>query len=277
MLSFKESEAIMIRILTLIFCSAVFFSCKSDKKENKTVAAEEPVTTEQQITSEEQELPEVQPISHATAVIYWDDTTIYLDPVGGAKAFEGMDPADLVLVTDIHADHMDAKTLSALNLGGTKIIVPQAVKEELPDSLDANLVVMKNGDTLEQQGISIKAIPMYNLRKEAKQFHPKGRGNGYLLEKNGQRLYIAGDTEDIPEMRNLEDIDIALVPMNLPYTMTVEKAAEAVLEFAPKKVYPYHFRGKDGKADVQKFKQLVNEGNKEIEVVLANWYPREDE
>lgn len=267
----------MRQIFSLIFCSALLFSCKSEKDESKEVTAEEAVVTEQNKTSEEQNLPEIQPISHATAVINWDDTTIYLDPVGGAKAFEGMDPADLVLITDIHGDHMDAKTLSALNLGQTKIIVPQAVKEELPDSLDSNLMVMNNGETLEQQGISIEAIPMYNLREEAKQFHPKGRGNGYLLEKNGQRLYIAGDTEDIPEMRNLKNIDIALVSMNLPYTMTVEKAAEAVLEFAPKKVYPYHFRGKDGKADVQKFKQLVNEGNKDIEVVLANWYPGESE
>lgn len=265
----------MRRIVTIIFCSALLFSCKSEKEENKEVTAQEAVVTEKEETSEEQNLPEIQPVSHATAVINWDGTTIYLDPVGGAEAFKGMDPADLVLITDIHGDHMDATTLSALNLGETKIIVPQAVKEELPDSLDTNLMVMKNGETLDQQGISIEAIPMYNLREEAKQFHPKGRGNGYVLEKDGQRLYIAGDTEDIPEMRNLEDIDIALIPMNLPYTMTVEKAADAVLEFAPKKVYPYHFRGKDGKLDVKEFKRLVNEGNKEIEVVLADWYPEE--
>ncbi|MEG9326457.1 MBL fold metallo-hydrolase [Salinimicrobium catena] len=264
---------------TLLFCSALLFSCKSEKEE-KVAEIEETSEVrqtgrDQEEASEEQDLPEIQPISHATAVINWDDITIYLDPVGGAEAFEGMDEADLVLITDIHGDHMDAKTLNALNLGDTKIIVPQAVKKELPDSLAPNLVVMNNGDTLDQQGISIEAIPMYNLREEAKQFHPKGRGNGYVLEKNGKSLYIAGDTEDIPEMRNLENIDIALVPMNLPYTMTVESAADGVLEFAPKQVYPYHFRGKDGKSDIQKFKRLVNEGNKDIEVVMANWYPEE--
>lgn len=265
----------MRQIFIVIFCSALLFSCKSEKEENKVMANEEPAVTEQPEASAEQNLPEIKPVSHATAVINWNDINIYLDPVGGAEAFAGMDEADLVLLTDIHGDHMDAKTLSALNLGDTKIIVPQAVKEELPDSLQSNLIVMNNGETIDQQGISIEAIPMYNLREEAKQYHPKGRGNGYLLEKDGQRLYIAGDTEDIPEMRNLENIDIALVPMNLPYTMPVDKAADAVLEFAPKKVYPYHFRGKDGKSDVEMFRQLVNEGNKDIEVILANWYPEE--
>lgn len=171
---------------------------------------------------------------------------------------------------------MDAETLEALKLENIAIIAPQAVKDELPDALASKITVMNNGDMKDQNGISIEAIPMYNLREEARQFHPKGRGNGYLLEKDGQRLYIAGDTEDIPEMRNLKDIDIALVPMNLPYTMTVEKAAEAVIEFGPDQVYPYHFRGKDGKADVQKFKQLVNEGNSEVEVILANWYPEDN-
>ncbi len=264
----------MRQLFTIIFCSALLLSCKSEKEE-KVLSGGQPAEVEKKETSTEQILPEIKPVSHATAVIHWDDTTIYLDPVGGAEAFEGMDEADLVLITDIHGDHMDANTLGAINLGDTKIIVPQAVKEELPDSLSPNLIVMNNGETIMQQGFSIEAIPMYNLREEAKQFHPKGRGNGYLLEKDGQRLYIAGDTEDIPEMRNLEDIDMALIPMNLPYTMPVEKAADAVLEFAPKKVYPYHFRGKDGKSDVEMFRQLVNEGNKDIEVILANWYPEE--
>lgn len=264
----------MRQVISLIFCSVLLLGCKSEQEE-KVVVRGESAQVEQQATSTEQKQPEIIPVSHATAVIQWDDTTIYLDPVGGAEAFEGMDEADLVLITDIHSDHMDAETLDALNLRDTKIIVPQAIKEELPDSLTPNLIVMNNSDTVKQLGFSIEAIPMYNLREEAKKFHPKGRGNGYLLEKDGQRLYVAGDTEDIPEMRNLEDIDVALIPMNLPYTMPVDKAADAVLEFAPKKVYPYHFRGKDGKSDVEKFKQIVKEGNEDIQVVLANWYPDE--
>ena len=98
---------------------------------------------------------------------------------------------------------------------------------------------------------------MYNLREEAKKFHEKGRGNGYVIEKNDKRVYISGDTEDIPEMRSLQNIDIAFVCMNLPYTMTVENAASAVLDFKPNKVYPYHYRGTEGLSDVSKFKSLV--------------------
>ncbi|MGA8854878.1 MAG: MBL fold metallo-hydrolase, partial [Christiangramia sp.] len=103
--------------------------------------------------------------------------------------------------------------------------------------------------------------------------HTKGRGNGYVLEKDGKRLYISGDTEDIPEMRALKNIDIALVSMNLPYTMPVDQAAEGVLAFQPKKVIPYHYRGKEGFSDVEEFKRLVNKGNPNIEVELMEWYP----
>lgn len=260
---------------SIFILSLFLIACKSEPKQEVQVIETETNTSKQKPDRVTQNDPEIIPISHATAVIKWDDTVIYLDPVGGSEAFKGQEAADLVLITDIHGDHMDGKTLEALKLGDTRIIVPEAVKKELPKSLSERLVVMNNGETKDHLGISIKAIPMYNLREEAKQYHPKGRGNGYLLEKDGKRLYIAGDTEDIPEMRNLENIDIALVPMNLPYTMTEEKAAEAVLEFQPKVVYPYHYRGKEGKSDVEKFKKLVNEGNKDIKVVLKEWYPKE--
>lgn len=260
---------------SIFILSLFLIACKSEPKQEVQVIETETNTSKQKPDRVTQNDPEIIPISHATAVIKWEDTVIYLDPVGGSEAFKGQEAADLVLITDIHGDHMDGKTLEALKLGDTRIIVPEAVKKELPKSLSERLVVMNNGETKDHLGISIKAIPMYNLREEAKQYHPKGRGNGYLLEKDGKRLYIAGDTEDIPEMRNLENIDIALVPMNLPYTMTEEKAAEAVLEFQPKVVYPYHYRGKEGKSDVEKFKKLVNEGNKDIKVVLKEWYPKE--
>ena len=264
----------MKHLFSFLFCSILLFSCKDENRENE----EAPVDVDEVMTLEdEQETSEfeINPISHATMVMDWGETNIYVDPVGGAQAFEGMEPADFVLITDIHGDHMDAKTLDELNLGNRTIIAPQAVKEALPDSLTTNWKVVNNGEIIEQNGISIEAIPMYNLREEAKQFHPKGRGNGYVLEKDGERIYVAGDTEDIPEMRNLQDIDVAFIPMNLPYTMPVEAAADAVIAFAPKKVYPYHFRGQNGKADVEKFKRLVNEANKDIEVVLDNWYPGE--
>lgn len=265
----------MKRILLLLTVSVLAFSCRDEKGDIPAVTGEDVLEGETAAKTDSVQI-DIQPISHATAVINWGETTFYLDPVGGAEAFSGMEQPDFVLITDIHGDHMDAETLGALNLGSTPIIAPQAVKDELPDSLATQITVMNNGETLDQNGISIEAIPMYNLREEALQFHPKGRGNGYVLEMNGKRLYIAGDTEDIPEMRSLENIDIALVPMNLPYTMPVDAAADAVIEFAPEKVYPYHFRGQDGKADVDRFKQLVNEGNKDVEVVMANWYPEDE-
>lgn len=263
----------MRKIIYLLLAGFFLIGCRNNSKEtDSTIPQEE--ANEIRDTMETAQV-EIIPISHASAIIKWNNRTIYLDPVGGADTYSQQDSADVVLITDIHGDHMDAETLEGLNLGNITIIAPQAVKDELPDSLANKVTVMNNGEKRSQLELSIEAIPMYNLREEAKQYHPKGRGNGYVLENEGQRLYIAGDTEDIPEMRQLKDIDIALIPMNLPYTMTVEKAAEAVLEFAPNKVYPYHFRGTEGKADVQKFKQLVNEGNDDIEVILANWYPND--
>jgi L-ascorbate metabolism protein UlaG (beta-lactamase superfamily) len=113
---------------------------------------------------------------------------------------------------------------------------------------------------------------MYNLPESDDAYHTKGRGNGYVLDKNGTRVYVAGDTQGIPEMRALQNIDIAFVPMNLPFTMDVEEAADAVLEFKPKRVYPYHFRGREGLSDVNRFKELVNAGSEDIEVVLLDWY-----
>lgn len=220
---------------------------------------------------------EIMPISHATAVFKWGDHVFYTDPVGGAEAFAGKPEPDFILLTDIHGDHMNAETLKALELGDTKIIAPQAVKEELPEELTSKIVVMNNGDTLEMNGFNIKAIPMYNLPQSKDAMHVKGRGNGYVLEKDGKKLYISGDTEDIPEMRDLKNIDVALISMNLPYTMPVDKAAAGVLAFQPKKVIPYHYRGKNGFSDVEEFKKLVNEGNKDIEVELMDWYPKKDE
>lgn len=218
----------------------------------------------------------VTPVSHATMVIHWDDVTVYVDPVGGAAVFEGQDAPDLILITDIHGDHLNVETLKAVLHQKTQIVVPKAVAEEIPKTMARQFVLLNNGQTREVKGISIEAIPMYNLRKEALKFHEKGRGNGYVISKNNERVYISGDTEDIPEMRALQNIDKAFVCMNLPYTMTVESAADAVLEFAPKEVYPYHYRGTEGLSDVSKFKELVNAGNAEISVNQLDWYPTQE-
>lgn len=215
------------------------------------------------------------PIEHATGILKWGNASIYFDPVGAAAAFAGEPAADIVLVTDIHGDHLSTSMLASV-VGNAILIVPQAVKELLPADLAAKAKVLANGQSLVEQGFSITAVPMYNLPgSDSADFHTKGRGNGYVIEKDGTRVYIAGDTAGTPEMRAMADIDIAFVPMNLPYTMSVEEAANAVLAFKPKQVYPYHYRGPGGLSDVAKFKQLVNASDSSINVILAPWYPEE--
>lgn len=254
--------------------SLMFFflmlSCKEKQKENVTIETSKTtaVKTDTKI--------KIIPIEHATTVLEWNNITIYVDPVGGAETFKGQKQPDLILITDIHFDHLNVETLQGLNTSKAKIIVPQAVADKIPEEFTPQLDILNNGESKERYGIKVEAIPMYNLREEALKFHNKGRGNGYVLNMGGQRLYFSGDTEDIPEMRALKNIDKAFVCMNLPYTMTEESAASAVLEFKPKQVYPYHYRGKPDVSDVIKFKKLVNDSNADIEVVQLDWYPNDD-
>ncbi len=215
----------------------------------------------------------IHPVLHSTMVMEWNGQTIYTDPYGGAEAFAGFDAPDLVLITDIHGDHLHKETLSALDLSGAELIAPQAVVEQLVDIKFKKVHTLTNGESADWQSMGVEAVPMYNLPETDDSRHPKGRGNGYVLTMGGKRIYISGDTEDIPEMRALDDIDVAFVCMNLPYTMDVNQAADAVLEFKPDIVYPFHFRGGGGKfSDVEEFKRLVNAGNQDIEVRLRDWY-----
>lgn len=211
----------------------------------------------------------IYPLHHATLALQWKDKTIAVDPVGGAKAFAGLAQPDLVLITDIHGDHLNKETVAALAGPGTTIVAPRAVVEQLPAELRTRARVLDNGQTTNLLGMSLEAIPMYNLTAERQKFHTKGRGNGYVLTLGGKRLYLSGDTEDIPEMLALKNIDIAFLCMNLPYTMTVEQAAHAVRAFKPKVVYPYHYRG----SDVARFKELVGT-DAGVEVRLREWYPK---
>lgn len=213
----------------------------------------------------------IHPIEHATFVMEWNGKTIAVDPVGGAEPFADYPSADLILITDIHGDHLSAETVAALASKSTTVVAPAAVAEELPEGDWAEVKALANGASITWQGVTVEGVPMYNLDPERQKFHPKGRGNGYLLTLGGKRVYISGDTEDIPEMRALENIDAAIVCMNLPYTMDVEAAADAVLEFAPKIVYPYHFRGTDGMSDLEKFTALVA-ANPAIDVRVLEWY-----
>ena len=211
----------------------------------------------------------IQPLLHATLAFTWNGKTIYADPQGGAKVFDAITAPDLILITDIHGDHFNPETLQAINTTNAIIIAPQAVADKFPENLKSKVTVLNNGQTISKFDISITAIPMYNLPEAVDAKHTKGRGNGYVLTFGNKIIYLSGDTAGIAEMRALKNIDIAFVCMNLPYTMDVNEAASAVLDFKPKIVYPYHYRGQDTEA----FKNLVNTSNKEIEVRLRNWYP----
>lgn len=215
----------------------------------------------------------IYPIIHGTLAIEYSGLTIYIDPYGGAELFENLNNPDLILITDIHGDHFNPKTINELNTQNTHFIVPEAVAKQMEGIANAEIEILNNDKSTSFKGIDISALPMYNLPVNAETRHPKGRGNGYLLNIADKLFYISGDTEDIPEMRALQNIDIAFVCMNLPYTMSIEQASEAVLDFKPAIVYPFHYRGQGGLADVENFKSLVNSKNKKIEVRLRNWYP----
>jgi L-ascorbate metabolism protein UlaG (beta-lactamase superfamily) len=214
----------------------------------------------------------IQPLNHATMALTWNGKTIYVDPYAGAKTFQGIAAPDLILITDIHGDHFDPATLDALDLGKASIVAPKAVVDMMSAKLKAKTETVNNGQTVSKLDVSITAIPMYNLPEAADAKHTKGRGNGYVLKIGDKTIYISGDTAGIPEMRALKNIDVAFVCMNLPYTMDVPEAASAVLDFKPKIVYPYHFRGQNGFSDTEAFKKAVNAVDSKIDVRLRDWY-----
>jgi L-ascorbate metabolism protein UlaG (beta-lactamase superfamily) len=201
------------------------------------------------------------PIQHASLMIKAAGKVIYVDPAQGS--YDGLPAADYILITDIHADHMAPPIVAKLKKPSTVIVAPKAVAENFPGAL-----VMANGDTRTIGEFKVEAIPIYNLKPDANGqiFHEKGRGNGYILTFGGKRFYFADDTEGISEMRALKNIDVAFIPMNLPYTMTPLAAADAVRAFHPAVVYPYHYRGQDTKVFA---KALEGTG---IDVRLRDWY-----
>lgn len=210
------------------------------------------------------------PVDHASFVMPTPAGVIYNDPVGDPANYASFPPADLVLITHEHGDHFNLDTLAAVVGENTRLITNPAVYEKLPAEMQAKATMMANGDTGEAMGISIEAIPAHNLTEGRMNFHPVGRDNGYVLTIDGFRVYISGDTEDVPEMRALKDIDLAFVCMNLPFTMDSDAAASAVAEFNPTYVYPYHFRGKDGGTqDPEAFAKAVGDA---AEVKMGAWY-----
>lgn len=210
------------------------------------------------------------PIQHASFMLEQGNNRIYVDPSPEAL-FTGYPKADLILITDIHGDHMDAGAIAALKKTGTKIIAPAAVAKTITDA-----EVLANGSQTTWESWTIAAVPMYNMKRgptPGKFYHDKGRGNGYILTFGGKRFYIAGDTEGTPEMRGLKDIDVAFIPMNLPFTMPPLEAADAVKAFHPAIVYPYHYRNGDHTlADIKQFEAALSGTG--IEVRLKDWYAK---
>ena len=178
-------------------------------------------------------------IGHGTLMMEFNGKVIHIDPVSWYADYTTMPKADLILITHEHGDHLDPKAINAVKKADTKIVLTPTCNEKY-EGTD----VMKNGDTKVFGTITVEAVPAYNIkhmRDGGQPFHPKGQGNGYVVRFGDKKVYVAGDTENIPEMADLTDIDIAFLPMNLPYTMTPEMCAAAAKSFNPKVLYPYHF------------------------------------
>ncbi len=206
----------------------------------------------------------ITPIHHGSLMLTFGGKVIHIDPWSEGD-YSSMPRADYILITDIHPDHMDKTLVEKLKKDSTVILAPAAVQKTITEA-----EVIHNGEKKKLGEIEVEAVPMYNIKRGPQPgalYHTKARGNGYVLTLGGKRVYISGDTEAVPEMKALKNIDIAFVCMNLPYTMPPEEAAEGVKAFRPKFVYPYHYRNSDLSVFVNGLK-----GEKGIEVRLRSWY-----
>jgi L-ascorbate metabolism protein UlaG (beta-lactamase superfamily) len=266
---------VALLIFTLLVASFTL-ACAPQAAQNQTTqnqTASTPATTPQpppapQTTAEQAPSIEgdvtITPIMHASLQLEYGGKVIHVDPTSPGD-YSKAKQADLILVTDIHGDHLDPAAISRIRKAGAPVVAPAAAAPKIE-----NPTVIANGESKTVAGVQIEAVPMYNLQRgpaAGQLFHTKGRGNGYILTLGSNRVYIAGDTECTPEMRALKNIDIAFIPMNLPYTMPPSEAAECVKAFKPKVVYPYHYRGQNP----EEFKTAL--AGEKIEVRLLNWYP----
>ena len=201
-------------------------------------------------------------VKHGSIFFEFDGKVIHVDPVTRMGDYENYPDADLILITHHHGDHLDLNAIELLKKENTKIILTKKC-QEMGENL-SEIIVMNNGDILNINQLEIEAIPAYNIkhkRENGNPFHPKGEGNGYVITFGDKKILVAGDTENIPEIKSLENINVAFLPMNLPYTMTPEMVADAAKEFKPKVLYPYHY----GKTDTSQLIELLKD-EKEIEV-----------
>ena len=198
-------------------------------------------------------------IGHASLIFTFNGKVIHVDPYGELADYSTLPKADIILITHEHGDHFDLSAIKILQTNQTKLVHTETCAKKISGG-----IVMKNGDVQIIQGIKFEAIPAYNIihqRDNGQPFHPEGVGNGYILTFGDKRVYVAGDTENIPEMKTLQGIDVAFLPMNLPYTMTLEMVADAAKSFIPKILYPYHY----GNTDTSKLVELLKD-EQEIEV-----------
>jgi len=192
-------------------------------------------------------------IGHGTLMFTFGGKIVHVDPFSRLADYSKLPQADLIFLTHEHGDHLDMKALESLRTEKTKIILTENCAQQVKGG-----IIMQNGDVRTVDGLRVEAVPAYNLvhmRSEGVTFHPKGNGNGYVITLGDIRIYVAGDTENIPEMKQLKDIDVAFLPMNLPYTMTPEMVADAARAFKPKVLYPYHY----GKTDPAKLVELMKD------------------
>lgn len=209
-------------------------------------------------TTENNKKIEIFFIKHASLIINYDNKLIYIDPITEYADFSKFPKADLILITHEHYDHLDKQAIENLSKDDTEIILNSNSQKILNSGK-----IMSNGDELVVlNNINIKAVPAYNITPEHLQFHPKGRDNGYVLTLDNMKIYIAGDTENIDEMNNLKDIDIAFLPVNQPYTMTVEQTNTAVKVIKPKILYPYHY----GNTKIEELSKLLKESDIDIRI-----------
>ncbi len=202
-------------------------------------------------------------IGHGTLMFTFNGKTIHVDPVSQEADYTKMPQADLILVTHEHGDHLDAEVIGILRNENTSIVLSGKCAEVVQGG-----IVMENGDVRSVGGLTIAAVPAYNIvhkRDNGQPYHPQGEGNGYVITFGDKRVYVAGDTENTPEMKALKGIDIAFLPMNLPYTMTPEMVADAAKAFRPKILYPYHY----GNTDTARLVELL-QGEEGIEVRIRD-------
>jgi len=209
---------------------------------------------------------EISFMGHATLMFTFNNKIIHVDPISRAADYSTLPKADLILITHEHGDHLDPKAVALIKQEKTIIIAPAKCAAELE-----GCTVMGNGETKTAAGFKIEAVPAYNIlhkRPSGEPFHPKGEGNGYIITFGDKRVYVGGDTENTPEMKALKNIDVAFLPMNLPYTMTPEMVADAAKAFRPAILYPYHY----GDTDTNKLVELLKD-EKDIDVRIKRVYP----